>query len=105
MHANDSILPSPSSGPISWAPTGRFLLVRPIGMLMAGRPILLNRTVFLSKAYRVHKTLPFTLIFTSSEINGAVTIVVGTMIILKHPEDSLRENSALISPIIFLEFR
>lgn len=58
-------------------------------MLMAGRPILLNRTVFLSKASRVRSTLPFTLIFTSSENSGAVTIVVGTMIILKHPEDSL----------------
>ena len=74
-------------------------------MLMAGTPILLNRTVFLSKASLVRKTLSLTLIFTNSENNGAVIMVVGIMIIVKHPEDSLRENSALISPIIFLEFR
>ena len=69
-------------------------------MLMAGTPILLNRTVFLSKASLVRKTLSLTLIFTNSENNGAVIMVVGIMIIVKHPEDSLRE----IPPLFLLLF-
>lgn len=44
------------------------------------------------------------LIGINSEYGAAVIIVVG-ILISKHPEDSLRVNSSLISSVIFLEFR
>lgn len=44
------------------------------------------------------------LIGINSEYSAAVIIVVG-ILISKHPEDSLRVNSSLISSVIFLEFR
>lgn len=61
---------SPNEVTIICTPKGIFSLVEPIGMLIEGRPVLLNTIVFCNKAWRVSTTTLLSTLTTLSLILG-----------------------------------